>query len=67
MVFKGLKCILCCMTAEYLVLFAGHVFCEQPLNNVMFDSLRRGADQGGQAAPARLGAGAGLCQMAATL
>ena len=55
------------MTAEYLVLFAGHVFCEQPLYNVMVDSLRRGADQGGQAAPARLGAGAGLCQLTATL
>ena len=35
--------------------------------NVMVDSLRRGADQGGQAAPARLGAGAGLCQLTATL
>ena len=35
--------------------------------NVMFDSLRRGADQGGQAAPARLGAGAGLRQMTTTL
>ena len=53
--------------AEYLGLFAGHVFCEQPLYNVMVDSLRRGADQGGQAAPARLGAGAGLCQLTATL
>ena len=31
MVFKGLKCILCCMTAEYLGCFAGRVYCEQPL------------------------------------
>ena len=53
--------------AEYLILFAGHVFCEQPLYNVMVDSLRRGADQGGQAAPARLGAGAGLRQLTTTL
>ena len=55
------------MTAEYLILFAGHVLSEQPLYNLMVDSLRRGADQGGQAAPARLGAGAGLCQLTATL
>ena len=55
------------MTAEYLGLFAGNVFCEQPLYNAMVDSLRRGADQGGQAAPARLGAGAGLRQLTATI
>ena len=35
--------------------------------SVMVDSLRGGADQGRQAAPARLGAGAGLRQLAATL
>ena len=35
--------------------------------SVMVDSLRGGADQGGQAAPARLRAGAGLRQLAATL
>ena len=33
----------------------------------MVDSLRGGADQGRQAAPARLRAGAGLRQLAATL
>ena len=42
-----------------------HILLAAP--NVMVDSLRRGADQGGQAAPARLGAGAGLCQLTTTL